>query len=486
MSQPTTNCGLCIRPEPGVWRTWLGSDRFTPSEAQRRFRTQLSLPTDRPVVMTGHQAIIWHPGILAKYLAAEAAADQTGAGAAWLVVDHDTSDPFAVRYPAFVERAGRRELVSETWRVDGEASPLGERSPEVPVSAIAPVSKVARPATDAASADVARGLEEISAALTAHAGARSAAEQVTGALRDLLADLVRPAPVVFASRLAQTDLFAEWIARMANDAALCCGVYNRAVAAHPHARVALLVKDEQRGWELPLWLIDGASGRRARVFESMIRDGSARKALLPRLRARALAMTAMVRSAGCDLFIHGTGGAGSAGAAAAGVRESEGYEAITQEWITGWLGEGSRLAPIAMVTATLRLEITTAQPPITPQQIARARWTAHAARHHPLLVGDAGAEEQRAGIVLELSRLRRKRDAESRLARAAAYKRLHGLLAEARRRHAPDLSKLEAKATAAALRQSEAMVLADRTWAFPLYQRAQLQRMRAELRRAFP
>ena len=40
------------------------------SAEARAFREQLGLPTDRPIVMSGHQAQIWHPGILSKYLAA--------------------------------------------------------------------------------------------------------------------------------------------------------------------------------------------------------------------------------------------------------------------------------------------------------------------------------------------------------------------------------------------------------------------------------
>ena len=36
-------------------------------------REQLGLPVHGPVIMTGHQAEFWHPGILAKYLACDAA-----------------------------------------------------------------------------------------------------------------------------------------------------------------------------------------------------------------------------------------------------------------------------------------------------------------------------------------------------------------------------------------------------------------------------
>src|SRR5690606_23987135 len=65
----------------------------------RAFRRQLGLPADRPIVMTGHQPALWHCGVLAKFLAADAAARALGAAPATLLVDQDVGDPAAVRRP---------------------------------------------------------------------------------------------------------------------------------------------------------------------------------------------------------------------------------------------------------------------------------------------------------------------------------------------------------------------------------------------------
>ena len=47
-------------------------------------RVGLGLDADRPVIMTGHQAGFWHPGILVKYLGAEILSDRLSAQPAWL------------------------------------------------------------------------------------------------------------------------------------------------------------------------------------------------------------------------------------------------------------------------------------------------------------------------------------------------------------------------------------------------------------------
>ena len=82
---------------------WAAPDDV-PADA-RTFRSALGLPDDRAVVMTGHQPVFWHAGILAKYFAAEALADRESALgrqaiAAWCVPDHAGASPGRVAYPA--------------------------------------------------------------------------------------------------------------------------------------------------------------------------------------------------------------------------------------------------------------------------------------------------------------------------------------------------------------------------------------------------
>src|SRR5690606_4565547 len=86
-------------PIPSWTRT--SESSLTPplSAEATRLRDQLGLPTDRPIIMSGHQAEWWHPGILAKLFAARALADRIGGVVVWLVADQDDTDPGAIRIP---------------------------------------------------------------------------------------------------------------------------------------------------------------------------------------------------------------------------------------------------------------------------------------------------------------------------------------------------------------------------------------------------
>ncbi|MEL7474492.1 MAG: hypothetical protein AAGK04_14340, partial [Planctomycetota bacterium] len=94
---PIDHAEATLDPSPDAWSARLRSAPTHP--LIRRFREQLGLPTDRPIVMTGHQAEIWHAGILARFAAAHAAAQHTGAHLAFLAVDQDSNDPLPMRFP---------------------------------------------------------------------------------------------------------------------------------------------------------------------------------------------------------------------------------------------------------------------------------------------------------------------------------------------------------------------------------------------------
>ncbi|MEC9372360.1 MAG: hypothetical protein VYC34_00885, partial [Planctomycetota bacterium] len=54
---------ITIEPAPARWT----APRPADDAESTRFREQLGLPTGRPIVLTGHQAEFWHPGVLAKF-----------------------------------------------------------------------------------------------------------------------------------------------------------------------------------------------------------------------------------------------------------------------------------------------------------------------------------------------------------------------------------------------------------------------------------
>lgn len=398
-------------------------------------RAELGLPTSGRIVMTGHQAIVFHPGILAKYLAAEAFAESIGARCAWVVTDQDTPDPLVLQHPARTDAAVRREAV--------------DLAPDQP--RLAGVSVASQPAVPVASggrfADVAR-------AFAAHAAAPSLAAQTAGALGDLLGQVVRPAPFVRATALARTTLFEALLERMRAEPRACAEAYNHAIDAAGLGHDVRPLRVETGRVELPLWRLEWQAPRRG-VFDTDL-AGLDRAVLAP----KALLMTAILRLGACDLFIHGTGGAG--------------YDRVTELWIERWLDRP--LAPATLVTATCLLDL--GEPVVGEEAAARATWAAHHARHEPDLLGDRASGERKRAL------LGRLRDAD-RQERAGLFAELHALLARVRRERVDALEELGRAARRARAAAGSADVLGDRTWPFVLYPPEALAELRRSVRAGF-
>lgn len=445
-----------VRPAGREWRSLVAS-RPPLTEQTRRFREQLGLAPDRPVLMAGHQPTIWHPGILAKMYAIATAARSLNAAAGWVVVDQDDVDPWALRYPV---RSADGSLAARVWRMDGSTRPPEGRSPLVNLRPIASAATATATLEGSfATPGIESGLGHIAGAVTMHADAPSAAMQLARATRDLAGSPAREVVVFPATRISGTELFAQIVDALRREPASARRLYNAAAARHPSARIAPLAEGE-----LPLWHFRRGSGEsRKRVTIAALAT-----APIAELAPRALLMTGLLRWCGCDMFVHGTGGAGGEEEHGAG-----GYDAVTTEWFRDWMGVD--LAPTALVTATLRLSLGGGGADLAPRTIAHARWLAHAARHRPALLHDAPGEAARAGAVATLTRLKHRRDAPSRQAKRDAFRALHDALAGARARHPDELQALDNAGAAAAARRREADLIADRTWAFPLYDSPQLQ-----------
>jgi len=420
-----------IEPAGGAWASLIASAPGPNDQRAQRFREQLGLPIAGPIVMTGHQAQWWHPGILAKYLAVQHAARSLGGTSAWLVVDQDINDPTELRYPGL--DAGR--IVEKRWVIgstDDAQHTTGGRGPIEPSD---PPSDL-HPAVDA------DALERVRHAMRAHRGSVSLAQQIAGALADLASPVLEPAPMVFASELARTNLFVDLVERMKHDAAACIGAYNEAAAVYPRVQIRPLVlrPDEDRV-ELPMWHLRG-DGSRSAVFLDQLGEIP-----IEQLAPRALLMTAIVRLAGCELFVHGTGGGA--------------YDQITQRWIERWLGE--RLAPTAVVSATVRLPLIDGPTP-TPQLLADARALAHNAQHNPAIIGDTANAKRKAELLAQIERDK----AQGRSPRAA-FDAMHAMLDGYRAAHAAELASLRARAEEVAGALASVMLATDRTWAFVLH-----------------
>ncbi len=460
---------MTIAPEASTWRRVLDS-RPVLSPRVRAFREALRLPIDQPIVMSGHQAAIWHPGILAKYIAAAHARSVFGAAAAWVVVDQDPEDFTSIRVPARTRAdastAGRLESRSVRLISEEIAALLATDHAPCAIGPV-PVRDSAAALTQALAGDataidsIALGVERIASALRdAGQGTISAAQQVSAAVASLVAPIVPPLPTLFASALARTEFVGWLLSVMRDDPSRCVKAYNDAVVGFPRAGIAALAErassgtSPHRDCELPLWRISPTEPRRQRVWASEL-------STIPRaeLAPRALLLTAILRLGACDLFIHGTGGGGHTGAS--------GYDAVTDDWIANWLGvTASPLAPTATVTATLRLPLANVPLP-GERQVAHARWLAHHARHDGAFLGpDAARAKQQALAVMDSQ--------ATRPARRAAYADMHRALAAARDVHAPHLKALDEQASNLARLRAAGAVADDRTWAFPLYAPAAL------------
>lgn len=433
---------LVIRPEVARWRAALrrvGRPAAWRAEARR----ELGLPDDRPVVMSGHQAGFWHPGILAKHFACVAIAREAGAFPAWVVVDHDANAPWRIAYPS--ARLGR-----ERW----DMLP-GVRDDVPPASRSTIRAEDIRPPASAFPF-VSDGLARMASALARRADEPTLGAQFTAAVPDASDGLITGWNPRFATALARTSLFDRVVRRMAADPGACVAAYNRAVGNHPGARLRPLATTPRL--ELPLWRLEPGRSRRA-MFADELTSGSGAD-----LAPRALLLTGLLRLALCDLFIHGLGG--------------EVYDRATQEWLAAWepIPGAGVLALPGVVTATRYLPLGAEVP--APAEIARASWLAHRAGHDPGVVEDAAAAARKR----ELVRMARH---GTRAQRLDAYRALHAFLREYRSSHARELERLSARADELSARRDAADVAYDRTWAFPMYPTGMLSGLRDEVEGAF-
>ncbi len=446
-SERAASVEVRLEPAAAGWgelisRAWAGRK----AGRAEQFRRELGLPTDEPIVMSGHQAEFWHAGILAKRLAGAKASERFGASAVWLVPDQDAFDGERLAYPAQTPKGLVRRELSVAQSDAGHGDKAAGRLPAMVVREGACVD-------DAATESAREGAASVIAALRKNEGEATAARQVSGALDDLLERFVEPAPTLFATELHKTTLFRELVEMMRRDPGRAARSFNEAVTEVGGAGVgALAMSDDVDLIELPLWRL-GADGTRRRVFA-----GELGGLKIEKLAPRAMLLTGIVRLAGCELFIHGTGGAA--------------YDEATERWFALWLGE--RLAPAALVTATVRMDLPGGD--VTEEDFARAKWRAHHARHHPGMIGSTELEGERARLVREIDAAARGSEA-----RAQLYGQAQELLTQYRRERAGELGELEAEVGKVEKKLASRDVAGSRTWAFALLGEEKLRALQAAI-----
>ncbi len=407
----------------------------------------------KPVIAAGHQAQLWHPGILAKDIAARSVAGRLDAEPLHVVVDHDVLDEVAIELPV---RRGRTLSVHRLVLAEGRG--LVAACSQVPADAPEIVRRIELAAAelgDALAADVGPLID----AFKDLPRCRHLAEQVTAALVRLKRPHVAPAAVVFSSDLSSLTAFRDMRQRILGDARRCVECYNRAGAERPEAGVAPL-RIEAKHVELPLWALAPGTPRR-RVFADFsgkapslaLEDGVPIDAYGTILAPRALLFTAMMRAAWCDLFVHGRGG--------------EVYDLITEQWFGDWLG--TELAPMTMVSADLHMRFDA--PVAAPEDLVCARWRMHHLLHNIDRVLQLNDPESARKRIL-LSGMDDDRD---RLRRARAFREIHQINDALVQRHGDVVAtaKQQLEATAAGVTNRD--IANKRDWCFAIYPSEQLE-----------
>jgi len=417
-----------------------------------------------PVIATGHQPTLWHPGILAKDLAADALAKHLGGTALHVVVDHNALAPLSLDIPTQLGGTlGTRRVLLDTRAI----------SDQLPPNRLVPIdsAKVAALLTDADAASrdapgMAQGLARLAQAyLAAGEDHEHLAAQTSAVLAHLMQPVVhQPLPTLSTSTLV-TQGFVD---RLLADPLGCVRCYNRAVAAYPHARIRPLHIGRD-SIEAPLWAqdagnpapvyIDLGDTQNPQLYTELTGLDLTKTDAIRRLRPRAATLSAIMRSDYCDLMIHGKGGGA--------------YDNVTERWWRDWTGE--ELAPKVIVTADMMLGLDA--PLATRDELERAVWFDH---HLPFNVDRYAQAQDDAEASLEQEKrtlLDHMNDDRDKRRRAVAFKRIHAINAKLQQHHRAMIEESRRGAARARLGVDNAAIAHRRDWCFALYSPVSLRQL---------
>ena len=430
-----TDIKLTLKPDP---RAWSPAQDLRTTDLARASRQSIGLDPDRPVIASGHQPIIVHPGIVAKLIALDTCAKRHNAQTLWIVPDQDIADPAQLRIPIRTD-----DDLSETT-ISLERNP-GSTPTNAPSMSLPPIEPFT--ALDA--------LQRLASQLDAHQHEPTRAKQFASAvIHDLcdLLDLSIPT-LVFASDLLETPVGQAALSELTHDPRNAIEHYNRAIDTAPNAGVRPLnITDDSI--EFPLWRITDTSREIVTLNPSQTLDPT-------NLAPRGLLMTAIARRALCDLFIHGTGGLK--------------YDTITTQWIHTWLNQP--LAPITGASATLTLDLKLPDSYIDPDT---ATWEAHHARHDPDMLDEHTAAQRKSELVSAIESTKSKGNDPAPL-----FSELQSLLTHTRDKHEDDLEALQARAQQAQRFRTMHRIATDRTFAYPLHNPQRLRDLKRAIESRF-
>lgn len=291
------------------------SSRLIGEAAQRcgvvvPLQTRPYAPSKTPIVMAGHQPVVYHPGLLSKVEALGRFAEETDSVAINMVIDTDEGDSGMLIWPR-VER-GAIEIKHGSIATKREGLYSEQRIEAQPV--------------------VAAIFEEIEADLRLSASERAGSEisiervrfvaslyqRLCGELTSVAHAVVRWAlmgraiyEVPLSTIICDTAVRGV-LEEFVSDGAMLASVYNTTLDAYRHehrisnpANPFPNMQSDGSRVELPMWKID--RGRREPLYAHML--GSGLREDRGYLAPRGSITTMILRGICSDLFIHGRGGA---------------------------------------------------------------------------------------------------------------------------------------------------------------------------------
>ena len=415
MSVSPSGMDLVLEPPP-PWSVAVDSD----NAIRRATLESFGLDPSRPVVVVGHQPIMWHPGILAKFLVADAMVQKCNGQLVHLVLDGHRGEFGSVRWPRTGED-GTISVAEWTYREVESDVPMRLQ----PACAPCDVPE-----------DSGTMLRSIHDALHAACGEADAALQHAAALNSLMDCIVGPRTTVMASDVVTSPVGTELLARMRDDAEAGRSQYNASAAVNPHAGIASLGSGD-----LPLWIANEHRQLRTAHIRDQVESRQFPKALL---------LTAMARTGLADVFVHGTGGAA--------------YDGMMESWLGSWLQR--RCCPMVVASASLRLPLGTkeAWESLRRKRIAQVRRQ----RHDPSLLLGGGLSQDKTAMLEQIDAMPAKSSA-----RRHAYLSMHKQLSS----HPAAADGVLSQAERDRLDQS-VVAAASRTWSFPLFAESEIQSLR--------
>lgn len=420
------------------------------------------VPASKLIWASGHQASLWHPGILAKFLAVDLVAQSRGGSSLHLIVDHDEIDALKLELPV-LEKGDRLRI--ETIRLAPQRLHLPLCSQ--PAVESDTVLRTLADLRKKLGGSLPVSLEPLEQAWVQPMQASTLGEQMAGVLGHLLRGVGVDIPVIYSSQLLQSREGSELVQRLLQDAVRAVRAYNEAVRAFPQADVRELVIERDR-MELPLWALTPGSARRpvyadlsdSRSVLLTLEDGS--RAEMQQLAPKALMLTAVMRSQRCDLMVHGKGG---------GI-----YDRVMEHWWQAWTGEA--LASMAVVSADVHLPL--GVPVASRDELRHAVWMRH---HVPSNLdrylasgnGAAAAGARKRELLASMERSRSATD------RQAMFQEIHAINEALVQANPQEIQRIEGELERARLGVLNHAIATKRDWCFALYPREAIEELRGAL-----